>query len=378
MSIQLNTKYRIQEIVKSWSGVARQFWERARHGGAPKVYFRYKNYRTHPGFASYYDRPPVPWSNWCSADLQHWINYPKIIDCRPFLVESNDHPLSAVAWKKRVSEPAGVLGLIAAAQNVYEHKNCKVIIIPCDGFKNLFTYYFSEAVCKKLIKIPTAVCNPHEIDWIARSQMPVAFCCLASDYSLKGVDLVLRAWLSTEKRNKSKLILACPNIPPDIRQKILGEKSINLIEKAPLSLAEKDAIFRGSHISLAPTHVHGGTNVNEGLEYGHTPIMFEYHLKMFQDFGSTIPVPYYFYTPNGYGKRWKTFQEFFFHLSADKKAGVFDSVVEALIQKISTMIDNPEIVINAAKKDFLLSTNRFSVDTRNKKLLHIYSEILKS
>ena len=132
MSIQLNTKYSIQEIAKSWSGVARQFWERSRHGGAPKVYFRYKNYRTHPGFASYYDRPPVPWSNWCSADLQHWINYPKIIDCRPFLVESNDHPLSAVAWKKRVSEPAGVLGLIAAAQNVYEHKNCKAILIPCD------------------------------------------------------------------------------------------------------------------------------------------------------------------------------------------------------------------------------------------------------
>lgn len=377
MSIQLNTNHRLQDYVKSWAGVAKQVWTRTRHSSLPKVFFRYQTYRTHPGFATYYDKPPVSWSNWPSADLIHWINYPKLIDHRPFLVESNDHPLAAVSWKKRVSEPVDVLGLIAAAQKVYEHRKCQAILIPCDGFKNLFTYYFSEEVCEKLIEVSPVVCNPHEIDWTARTEMPVAFCCLASDYSLKGVDLVLHAWLSIEKRNKSKLILACPNIPPSIRQKIIDEKSIILIEKAPLTSAEKDVIFRSSHVSLAPTHVHGGANIIEGLGYGHIPVMFEYHSKIFQDFGSTISVPYYFYSPKNYGIAWKTFQEFFSIISSDKKSGVFDCVVVALIQKISFMIDNPEIVISSARECFHLSANRFSVSSRNHKLLHIYSESLK-
>lgn len=376
MSIQFNTNHHLQDFAKSWLGVARQVWTRSSHSSLPKVFFRYRTYRTHPGFASYYDQPPVPWSNWSAADLMHWINYPKIIDNRPFLLESNDHPLSAVGWKKRVSEPADVLGFIGDAQKVYEHRKCRAILIPCDGFKNLFSYYFSEAVCEKLIEVPPVICNPHEIDWTARSQMPVAFCCLASDYSLKGVDLVIKAWLSIEKRSKSKLILACPNIPDDIRQKIIGEESIILIEKAPLTLEEKDAIFRSSNISLAPTHVHGGANVAEGLEYGHMPIMFEYHSKIFQDFGSTIPVPYYFYSPKGYGKTWKTFDEFFSHLSADKKAGVFDSVVEALILKISVMIDNPQMVLNSAIECQSLSSIRFSNTNRNEKLLDVYGQIL--
>jgi glycosyltransferase involved in cell wall biosynthesis len=206
--------------------------------------------------------------------------------------------------------------------------------------------------------------------------MPVAFCCLASDYFLKGVDLVLHAWLSIEKRNSSKLILACPNIPPDVRQKIIGEKSIILIEKAPLTLAEKEAIFRSSHVSLAPTHVHGGANVVEGLEYGHIPIMFEYHSRIFQDFGSTIPVPYYFYSPKDYGTTWKTFHDFITLISADKKAGVFDTVVEALILKISVMIDNPLMVKNSAIECQSLSTSQFSINVRNEKLLDVYREIL--
>ena len=376
MSIQLNTKHRLQDFAKSWLGITRQVWTRSRHSSLPKVFFRYRTYRTHPGFASYYDQPPVPWSNWSGAELLHWINYPNIIDKRPFLVESNDHPLSAVGWKKKVSEPADVLGLIEAAQRVYEHKNCRAILIPCDGFKNLFSYYFSEDVCEKLIEVPPVICTPHEIDWIARSQMPVAFCCLASDYSLKGVDLVLQAWLSMEKRYKSKLILACPNIPLDVRKKIIDEKSIVLIDKAPLTLAEKDTIFRSSHVSLAPTHVHGGANIVEGLEYGHIPIMFEYHSKIFQNFGTTIPVPYYLYTQKGYGKIWKTFNEFFLRLSDDKKAGVFDCVVEGMIQKISFMIDNHQVVLNSAAECQTLSTIQFSRYKRNEKLIDIYNKIV--
>jgi hypothetical protein len=376
MSIQINTKYRLLDYITGSLGVVWQIWKRAFHGGLPKVFFRYQTYRTHTGFASYYNDPPMQWSNWLSADLLHWINYPFWIDSRPFLIESNDHPLSAVAWKKRVSEPIEVLRLIESAQTVYEHKNCKAILIPCDGFRDLFSEYFSDEVCKKIIEVPQIICNQREVDWSARSKLPVAFCCLASDYSLKGVDLVIKAWLSIANRNQSKLFLACPNIPPKVQELLKSEKSIVMISKAPLTPAEKAAIFHITHVSLAPTHVHGGANVAEGLEYGHIPLMFEYHARYFRGFGSTISVPYHFYTPEGYGKTWKTFKDFHAQLAADKLAGVFDCVIESLALEITKMIDSPEVVLNSEKECHRLGAEHFSSSVRNEKLLNLYHQIL--
>lgn len=372
MSIQQHTKTNFFEYVKSWMGVFYQIFQRSANSEKRKIFFSYRTFRTHPVFKSYYDQPPLQWSNFHSADLLHWINYPKFIDNRPFIVESNDHPLSAVGWKKKVWEPIDVVNLLEVAQEVYEHKNCKAILIPCDGFRELFGYYFSDKVCEKLIEVPQVICNKREIDWDARLELPLSFCCLASDYTLKGVDLVISAWLSLRNKQASKLILACPNIPLQIQEIIKGEKSIVMIKKAPLTAAEKDFIFRVTHVSVAPTHIHGGANVAEGLEYGHLPLMFDYHSRLFQGFGSSIHVPYHFYKPDNYGKTWKTFKEFLTQLSADKANGVFDMVSDALSLKLAEMIENPELVLSSAKTCQAQSLVRFSSSARNEKLLNIY------
>jgi hypothetical protein len=377
MSIQINTKYNYLDYTTSWLGIAAQVWKRSRQHDFPRVFFRYKTYRTHPGFSSYYDAPPVKWSNWSSADLLHWINYPTRIDSRPFIIESNDHPLSAVSWKRRVSEPIDVLRSIESARAVYQHKNCKAILIPCDGFRDLFVHYFSDDVCKKLITVPQVICNHRPIDWALKNKLPISFCCLASDYSLKGVDLVIRAWIAMGNKNKSKLVLACPNIPLGVQDAIRSEKSIKVITKAPLTAQEKADILRSTHVSLAPTHVHGGANVIEGLEYGHIPLMFEYHAKFFTELGVTFSVPYHFYSPNGYGIIWKTFNEFHEKLAADKLAGMFDNVVTELALKMGEMIDKPEVVLNSAKDCYKLSSKNFSSILRNEKLLVLYKNVLK-
>lgn len=378
MSIQLNTKHNPLGLILSWLDVLRQILIRSQQSALPKIFFRYQTYKTHPGFDNYYKNPPVPWRNFYDADLLHWINYPKFIDKRPFIIESNDHPLSVVGWKKKAFEPAEVLALVDIAQKVYDHENCKAILIPCNGFRQLFEYYLPRKISGKLIEVSPLVCNLRKIDWDSRSRLPITFSCLASDYYLKGVDLVLQAWFSSDKKNDCKLILACPNIPLDMQSKIISDKSITLITKAPLTFKEKEMILSSSHVTLAPTHLHGGANVAEGLEYGHVPIAFEYHAKYFYGMGSTISVPYHFYTPEHYGTSWRTFNDFLQRLSTDKKKGVFNTTVEALANLLSEMSNNSERVHQLARECYDLSGVRFSGVTRNKKLLSIYEQALES
>lgn len=378
MSIQLNTKYSPLDIILSWFSVLSQILVRSRQVALPKIFFRYQTYKTHPGFESYYKNPPVPWRNFYDADLLHWINYPKFIDNRPFIVESNDHPLSAVSWKKKAFEPVEVLRYIDVAQKVYEHENCKAILIPCNGFRDLFEYYLPSKISEKLIEVSPLVCNLRKIDWNGRSNQPVMFSCLASDYYLKGVDLVLKAWFSSNKGSESKLILACPNIPLDMQTQIALDKTIVFIKKAPLTAEEKEIILRNTHVTLAPTHLHGGANVAEGLEYGHVPITFEYHAKYFQEMGSIIEMPYHFYTPEYYGKSWKTLDDFLQQLAVDKAMGLFDSAVESLASKLSVMSNNSESVLQSAKKCYDISAKQFSGVTRNQKLLFVYKQVLRS
>lgn len=378
MSVQLNTRRSFFDCFNGYLGVIKQFIARSHNTVLPKVFFRYQTHKTHPGFASFYSHPPVPWRNWHDADLLHWINYPKIIDRRPYIVESNDHPLSAVSWKKRVFEPNQVIRLIEVAKKVYEHESCKAILIPCDGFRELFQYYLPPSISEKLVEVSPITCNIKEIDWETRSKKPITFCCLASDYYLKGVDLVLHAWFSARKEGVNKLILACPNLPLDMESKVINDQSIVLIKKLPLTVAEKDSIYRASHVSIAPTHVHGGANVAESLEYGQTPIMFQYHSKLFEGLGSYISVPYHFYTPEYYGKAWKTFDDFFRRLNDDKMSGKFDCVINSLASKITEIINNPEAVIRKDNQVRDILIDRFSIEARNQKLLNIYNQALKS
>ena len=379
MSIQLNNVITIKDIFASNISLVQQIFKRSRVTTSPKVFFRYKNFRTHLGFNSYYHSPPVSWSNWRNAELIHWINYPSIIDNRPFIIESNDHPLAAGAWKKPVEEPWQVLKNIDYAHKVYNHPNCRAILIPCEGFRQLFSYYFPGEFEKKLLISPLGItCEPKLIDWKTRELIPITFACLASDYTRKGVDLVLKAWLSIEKPKGVRLILACANIPENILKTIKGDTSILVIPKPRLSKEEKDQILRNSHISLAPTHIHGGTNVMEGIEYGHAPILFDYHLRAFDSLSLKVPVPYHFYTPEKYGKEWKTFSEFFNFLQKDKQSGQFDITVDKLIQTIKEIMNNPKNAIDCGEKAIVEGNKIFSVKNRNQNLLKIYHEVLEN
>ncbi len=345
----------------------------------PKIFFRYINLHTHPTFFRYYENSPVKWANFYNFDLAHWINYPAFICKKPFILEVNDHPLSAVSYHHSgVKEPIEILSYIGDAKKVYEHKLCKKILIPSDGFKKLFHFYFGNEFDHKFIQVHSPGCLPRESIDFFNEDLPIIFSCLASDYFSKGVDILIDAWLNLSNKNKAKLILACPNIPEERLKYLNLQEGVEVIRKAPLSNQEKKDILTRSSVTLAPTHIHGGGNIIEGMEYGHSIVYFETHNTEFKNIGSEIQMPYHFYLPSEYGISWKTFKEFSQILISDKNSGKFISATNTLTERLLNIINQPNLINQNRAFVFGKAQEEFSLKNRNKVLQNLYKEIVGS
>lgn len=376
MSIQIATPKNLSSKIGSGVSIIAQIFSRGCHASKPKVFFRYRTQHTHPTFDRFYDHPPVAWANVFDFDLAHWINYPAFINDAPFVIEANDHPLSAVSFRNRgMCEPEQILAHLCDAEKVYADHRCKRILVPCQGFIGLFAHYFGDDFNDKILQVHSPGCMPRPSLHMANEGEPLVFCCLASDYLLKGVDIVIDAWLSLPSRRKARLILACPNVPQDVATRLTPDTGISLVAKAPLTRAEKHDILHQASVTLAPTHVHGGGNIVEGMEYGHAVIHFEIHSTAFDPVGEKILVPYHFYLPSHYGRAWKTFAEFCRVLKADKAAGQFEHTKEALAKSIMAMIDDTDQVCVLREKVYALACGRYSLQARNDFFLNLYRSL---
>jgi hypothetical protein len=380
MSIQDATKKKFFSKIENIILITRQIFSRTFTKKKIKVFFRYYTKNTHPSFKRFYENPPVPWANGLRYDLAHWINYPAWKNNSPYIIEINDHPLSAVSYKTRgLHEPIEILNRIADARDVYADKNCVKIVMSDNGYKSfdtLFKYYFGNEFSSKITRVNSPGCIPKINSINLGAELKLGVACLASDYELKGVDLVIDAWRSIEEKQGWKLYLACPNIPIDVLSSIESEESIIVIDKAPLSEAEKKEILTKCSVTLAPTHVHGGANIIEGMEYGHAIIHFETHFDVFDDVGEKILMPYHFYIPTRYGIDWKTFSEFRGILNADKKNGLFSKTTEALAEAISKNIQDLDGVIKLRDKVLKLAYGKYSLSSRNAVLNSLYQSIV--
>lgn len=349
-----------------------------RRGVGNGVYLRYKTRYTHVAFDRYYDHPPLKWANWYDAKCFHWINYPaRYFNFNsPYIIEINDCPLSAAHEKNFSSEPVDVLRRIDVAHRVYSHNNCKSIIMTCAGMHELFKYYFGNSFDEKIIYAPQPGCLAKPVNWEAKKRDVTHIVCLASDYETKGVDLVLAAWRSIQNYGKSTLTIACPNVPNTEQDAIQTDHSIRLIPQAPLTEQQKHIILSSADISIGSHHIHGGTNIMEGLEYGHFPFVFQYHLTAFNECGEVIKMPYWFYKAQGYGTEWRTFKEYKSKLREDKKAGIFDSVIIGLANRIKYYLNEREQCINAGMYAYESAKSNLSYERRNQILRNLYRQII--
>lgn len=377
MSIQAFAKNSLLSKCKNIAYLLLQVMKRQFSPGRPKVFFRYQNEFTHPSFKRFYKTPPLNWANAYSYELAHWINYPAWIDHKPFILEINDHPLSAVSYLNRtIFEPSDMLGHIQDAKKIYMHDLCKKILVPDSGMATTFERYFGASVKDKLsiVKCPGCITKYADISEIEKVKHGVA--CLASDYELKGVDLILKAWASIHNKKGWLLYLACPNIPLIILKEIQKDTSIVVINKAPLSETEKHHILTNCSITLAPTHIHGGANIVEGMEFGHAVVHFATHSSSYDAVGKKVDVPYHFYSSEYYGIKWKSIVDFKSLLVRDKQDGRFNLVVTDLANTIFSLIDVPENLILMRKISFSAAAGPLSLAERNRLLKAIYLEII--
>lgn len=376
MSIQEATKKNALTKAKSLFLVASQIVERAIFRKKIKVFFRYKAENTHPSFDRFYKHPPIPWSNAYRYEIAHWINYPAWRNNSPYLVEVNDHPLSAISYKNRgIVNPGEILNLIDDAYEVYSDKNCKAIVMPCDGFESLFMHYFGGDLAYKFKRLHSPGCVP-KISSVDAVPSKINFSCLASDYELKGVDLVLKAWSQLEDKKHARLILACPNIPEKKLAEFSQDSSIVWILKAPLTDIEKHRILSISSVTISPTHVHAGANIIEGMEYGHAIIHFQIHTSAHDHLGGKVEVPYHFYEPLKYGVEWTTMQQFQDQIKRDKVAGIFDTTVEALKNNMRRYINSQDRLVSERQKSLNAALTTHSLKKRNSQLIQIYQDLI--
>jgi hypothetical protein len=379
MSIQAFKKSNFFYKIKNVSSQLIQGISRCIYFGRPKVFFRYRTDFTHPSFDRFYHRPPLRWANAHNYELAHWINYPAWINQKPFIIEINDHPLSTVTYKNRlIFEPVDVLNHIQDAKEIYMHEACRIILLTDFGMEAIFKKYFGQIFDHKIKPINCPGCLPKYTEASHLEKIKLGVACLASDYELKGVDLVLKAWECIENKGGWKLYLACPNIPLNVLKAFESDKSIVFINKAPLGEFEKDQILRNCSITVAPTHIHGGANIVEGMEYGHAIVHFATHSTGYDEVGKRIEVPHHFYEPNNYGVKWKTIQDFKELIKIDKKNGYFDSVFLDLANEISSLMQNFDKLLAKRTLSLNAALGSHSLKERNRALKLIYEEISRS
>lgn len=377
---KLITKFRLSRVVRFLALTGEKI-HRATNPDLLMVYFRYQHLSldTHPWFDRYYRIPPVNYCNFKKARCYHWISSPDILNEKPFIVEPNDHPLSIVGALSPVPiEPVDVIkNMDKAVELVYLNPQCKKILVESTGQWELFARYCPEVLNKcEIVRLGTI---PQKLNLDNTSALDrINFLCLASDFTKKGVDILLDAWFEFPDKLKHQLTLVCPSIPQKYEAKIRGG-NITLILKAPLSQTEKDELYRKAHVAIGPLHVDGGSNLMEAMEYGLPIITMRSQRskdQVMKKNGIVVNVPFYFYD-EGYGIKWRTWNDFFRLLKDAKANGDFDVTKKELIKAFTFFSENPEQINEMGKRSYELAKDEYSFKKRNKELLRIYQEILQ-
>ena len=368
--------------VKNITSKVAQFFFRMFTGEKPYVYLRYRYTNTHPGFIRMYHTPPIKWSNRYNAKLFHWLGYADFVDERPFIVEPNDHPLSAHGWKGRPSyDVKNFSKIVSEARELYEKDNCKSVILTSQQNILFFKAYMPKKIWHKIKLLPSDVgAIPRKFDWSTRiTSKKVKFLCIASDYDLKGISIMLRAWSFMKVGENASLTIVCPKFPSLEGGKECTRKGVEFIEQGPITEEFKKNLYISHHVALCPTLVDGGTNIIEAMEYGLPILTNKYHRSesyIIGNNGFIVSSPYQYYDVEHYGLTWSSVSEYMDVVNTSIEAGGYDFVVQEWKEYMEMYIADPCLSYCQGIESYNLSSNELSQSFRNKSLRVIYKEAL--
>lgn len=343
------------------------------------VYYHLQSLNTHPYIAErmYGDCAPLAYSNYPDADLAHFLQQPEKIT-KPYFVEPNDQILTLGVYFG-AKKPFEIIKKLDDIKSLIASSNFKGLLIGEDGLEAQFVHYFGTELIHKLYKYPQMRCVPkktfEQIKCHA-DQTGRHFVFLASDCKLKAIDLLIEAWLNVRQLNGAILTIACPNIPENELDKIKSVKSIKIMKEAPLSAKTKKILLSSADISICLTHVDGGANAWEGIEYGHPILTNTYHRSDYLTKnlnGVIIDFPNQFYRLGEYGFRFNSIEEYMANVESEVRQGKYDAAKLSLTEQIQNYINDPNLVYRQSIKSLQLACEQ-SVVKSNERLLEIYRE----
>ena len=372
-------------LAMDWMSVCVQKTGRHIQNAQPSVYYHYYGRYTHPHIRQrmYGKNAPVNWQNFESAQIAHFLQKPEST-IKPYLIEPNDHILTIGTMFGTV-KPAELIKRIPDILEIIASKNFKGFLLGPDGLADQFQYYFGSEYASKLMfypqgrSIPKVGFNSLELIDVNVFKTPVKFICLAGNYQIKAVDILIDAWLSIEHLYGATLTIACPDIPEPMLKRLAQIDSIKIIPVAPLNNKLKAELLNQAEVSIGLTHTDGGVNLIEGMEYGHAVITNTNHRSEFFvkiKNGYIINFPNEYYKMGCYGVTYNSVAEYLRLVEKDKKDGKYEGSKQELAKAIISYIENPTLL----RQHFLATLAAIeeqSVCKSNAALLKIYKKSIE-
>ena len=132
-------------------------------------------------------------------------------------------------------------------------------------------------------------------------------------------------------------------------------------------------------VSIFLTHIDGGANLTEGMEYGHAVIVNTSHRSKYivnTENGLIVNFPHEFYKCGHYGVEYDSVEEYLDIVEQGKKAGNYDRSKIELQRAIVAYIENPELLLQHSQNT-LKAVVEQNLERSNTVLLDIYKKAIE-
>ena len=150
-----------------------------------------------------------------------------------YVIEPNDHILT-IANGLGIRSPKDQIVSLDKINNFLEKENIKVILVGNDDLFKQALFYFNPEVNKKVRIYSQYRCKTKltSKDFIEKRLMRsgndvTRFLCVASDFNLKAVEILIKSFLSYSK--KGHLTIVCHNLPSVWKKIVKSSLNIELI-----------------------------------------------------------------------------------------------------------------------------------------------------
>ena len=341
--------------------------------GKPRVYYSwaYNAGAHHPAFKTYDTHPPVRYTLYSLADICHFFNSVPDWNKKPFVVEF-EHVL---ALGGNIADWQHGLRRIKYIEDLLASDLCRVALAGSKGIINHSKRYISDpALHEKFDNLyypyPTQPLRVMDLSG------PFTILVIATRFYDKGIPVALKVFEVLRERHGSQvqMLLVCDCLPtgypiPD---------GVTIYAVRPLSNTLKAKLYSNSHVLFLPVLSDSGGCFPEAYAYG-TPVVTTriHHGDEVVREGVTgflVDPPFYSYS-DGYGTRWKIWEEFVTDCKQSFETGVLNGLIEQSIDCIDRMISGGVDLrkMSAAAQTFHREV--FSVEVRNRKLRQIYNRV---